>query len=272
MSFSTYWRMTINNYDATDLALVRQGYPDDIRKLVYTLEKGEKTGTPHIQAYIQMKRSVRRSHMSKLFPRGSFGTMDSAEWRLNQHNYAQKLDATATSPATILNSDPLHTIEGAVKHVMRKVYQHMQYEDYSYGLLMQFRKMFEKRMVEDDYTYAKVFVSSTYKAMWKDYGEAMYSCIVKQMQEKEQQEKELRVRIPVDTHTHTHEDEKFSHEGGITNEDGGIEGDDACSQGGEDDSPCEDDEDYEVSAGSSDEEHDEGSGSDGDSSDDCSSE
>ena len=64
--FNTYWRMTINNYDDKDLALVRQGYPDDIRKLVYTLEVG-KEGTPHIQAYIQMKRSVRFSHMKKLF-------------------------------------------------------------------------------------------------------------------------------------------------------------------------------------------------------------
>jgi len=225
MSFGTYWRMTINNYDATDLALVRQGYPDDIRKLVYTLEEGE-TGTPHIQAYIQMKRSVRLSHMKKLFPRGNFGTMDSAEWRLNQHNYAQKLDGTATSPATILNSDPLHTVEGTVRRVIMKMMA--DYEDVEdIGVA---RRYTERDLVLEDYTMAKVFVSATYKAMWKDFGNDMYECLFRK---REQERQEQRVDIP-STHTHTHADEKFSHGECITEDAEHDEGE--SSQGGEDSS------------------------------------
>ena len=103
----THWRMTINNYDATDLALVQQGYPDHIRQIVYTLEEGEE-GTPHIQAFIKMKRDCRMSHMKKLFPRGNFGVMDSSERKLNQQRYAQKLDSTAKSPAVIIQLGPSH--------------------------------------------------------------------------------------------------------------------------------------------------------------------
>lgn len=262
--------MTINNYDATDLALVRQGYPDDIRKLVYTLEQGE-TGTPHIQAYIQMKRSVRLSHMKKLFPRGNFGTMDSAEWRLNQHNYAQKLDGTATSPATILNSDPLHTVEGTVKYVIREIYKDAKYEEYSYPLIIALRKYQEKRMVEQDYTYAKVFVSATYKAMWKDYGEAMYSCVVKQIQEVKQQEQELHIQIPVDTHAHTHEDEKISQPDGIKDATcAGVSPSD-LSQGSSEGEGAEGEGDCDTDVDSAEDETDDESGSVGSgSSDDCS--
>ena len=213
--FNTYWQMTINNYDERDLALVRQGYPDDIRKLVYTLEEG-KEGTPHIQAYIHMKRSVRLSHMKKLFPGAHFASQTSAEWRLNQHNYAQKLDDTAQSPAVIQNNDPLHTIEGTIRRVMRWIEKEMAYQEYSYKYLMDYRKMAEKRMVQEDYTMAKVFVSAVYKQMWKQYGEDMYSNLAPVFARERLEEVASRENL-ADTHTHTHEDEKFSHEEGITN-------------------------------------------------------
>lgn len=213
----THWRMTINNYDATDLALVQQGYPDDIRQLVYTLEEG-KEGTPHIQAFIKMKRDCRMSHMSKLFPRGNFAYLDSAEYRLNSQRYAQKLDATARSPAVIQNGDPLHTIEGTVRRVVTKMIKdYPDVED-----IVNARRNAERDMVLDDYTMAKVFVSSTYKTMWKEFGNDMYECLFKRHQE------ELAVEIPVHTHTHTHADEKFSHADGITNA-GGEEA--SCSEG-----------------------------------------
>jgi len=170
--FNTYWRMTINNYDDRDLALVRQAYPDDIRKLVYTLEEG-KNGTPHVQAYIQMKRSVRLSHMRKLFPGANFESQTSKEWRLNQHNYAQKLDDTARSPAVIQNNDPLHTIEGTIRRVVAgMIDNYPEVED-----LQTARLAVEREFVVADYTMAKVFVSSTYKQMWRDYGHAMYQCL-----------------------------------------------------------------------------------------------
>lgn len=194
--FNTYWRMTINNYDERDLALVRQGYPDDIRKLVYTLEEGE-SGTPHIQAYIQMKRSVRLSHMRKLFPGANFGTSTSAEWRLNQERYAQKDDKTTRSAHVILNNDPLHTIEGTVRRVVEQMIQdYADTEEFESA-----RRLVEREMVVADYTMAKVFVSSTYKTMWKNFGHEMYQCLFLKRQA---------VLEEANTHTHTHGDEKFS--------------------------------------------------------------
>lgn len=262
MSFGTYWRMTINNYTQTDVALIRQGYPDDIRKLVYTFEEGE-DGTPHIQAFIHMKRSVRFSHMKKLFPRANFGTMDSAEWRLNQHNYAQKLDETAKSPAVIQNGDPLHTVEGIVRRVAFLIME--EYEDEED--MERARARVEAALVIEDYTMAKTFVSATYKAMWKQFGGEMYMCLLKKHSEKLKQleEEESCVNIPTHTHTHAH-DENSSRGGSITSD--GSEGDDAegyvdssqDSDGeegeGDSDGDCSEDEGYDeggsVDSGSSD--------------------
>jgi len=199
--FNTYWRMTINNYDERDLALVRQGYPDDIRKLVYTLEEGE-SGTPHIQAFIHMKRSVRLSHMRKLFPGANFASQTSAEWRLNQHNYAQKLDSTARSGAVIQNNDPLHTIEGTLRRVVeRMISEYPDEEDLEIA-----RRYVERAMVVEDYTMAKVFVSSTYKTMWRDFGHEIYQCLFQKRQEGIERD-----ATDPNTHTHTHDDEIFSH-------------------------------------------------------------
>lgn len=247
--FNTYWRMTINNYDERDLALVRQGYPDDIRKLVYTLEEG-KEGTPHIQAYIHMKRSVRLSHMRKLFPGANFASQTSAEWRLNQHNYAQKLDETARSPAVIQNNDPLHTIEGTVRRVVYKMM-----EDYpDVEDITDARRAVERQMVVEDYTMAKVFVSASYRQMWRDYGNAMYQCLF-QKREAETLREELERRVSfADTHTHTHTDEKFSHGGGITTNADEGEVNEEASEGFYSE---EDGEDHEDSSGSESEASDE---------------
>lgn len=247
MSFGTYWRMTINNYTPTDVALVRQGYPDDIRKLVYTFEEGENE-TPHIQAYIQMKRSVRMAHMKKLFPRANFATMDSAEWRLNQHNYAQKLDGTARSAAVIMNSDPLNTLEGVVKKVITKMMtDYLEVEDLEVA-----RRYAERDLVLEDYTLAKIYVSATYKAMWREYGHEMYQCIF----HKREAEEEARVEIPTHTHTHAHA-RKFSREGGIT-EDDATDGEESVDEAESGASLCEGDEE---SDGSESEGYDEGGSS-----------
>jgi len=227
--FNTYWQMTINNYDERDLALVRQGYPDDIRKLIYTLEEGQE-GTPHIQAYIQMKRSVRLSHMRKLFPGAHFASQTSKEWRLNQHNYAQKLDDTARSAAVIQNNDPLHSIEGTVRKVVERII-----EEYGDAVeLVDSRKLVERELVIEDYSMAKVFTSATYRAMWREFGHEMFECLF--------QARAKRLENDSDTHTHTHEEEKFSHGGGITkdaHEDEDDEGEDGTeasgSEAGEDD-------------------------------------
>jgi len=231
--------MTINNPDERDYALVRQGYPDDIRKIIWTPEEGE-NGTPHIQAYIQMKRSVRLSHMKKLFPGANFGTATSAEWRLNQHNYPQKDDETTRGPHVIQNNDPLHTIEGTLRRVVESMITDQEGVDIDLA-----RRAVEKAMVIEDYTMAKVFVSATYKTMWRDFGHEIYECL---FHKREQEQVHGKVRVEFsDTHTHTHEEEKFSHGGGIT--DGSREDDEEFEEfesAGEDDESDEDSETSEI--------------------------
>lgn len=193
---TAFWSMTINNYDETDLALVRNGYPDYCREIIHTLEEGQE-GTPHIQAWVKLQRQQRMSFMRKLFPRGHFKPLTNAEYVHNTKVYAQKDDATTKSAHVHLFHDPTGTVESLMKQVMLNIYKDLQYETYSRYLLLEFRSRVEKRMVEKDYKNAKVFVSASYKAMWKDFGEAMYSCVVKQIENEH-------------THTHTHTDENFS--------------------------------------------------------------
>jgi len=182
----THWGMVINNYDAKDLALLENAYPDHIRKLVYTKEVGAE-GNPHIQAFIKMKRDVRLSHMKKLFPGAHFNYLDSLEYRKNAEAYAQKQDDTVDGPSVIVNGDPLHTIEGIIRTVCERIILD-EPEEPDLGLA---RYRIERYMVLEDYTMAKVFVSATYKAMWKQHGHEMYQNI-----------------FQAHTHTHTQDTHK----------------------------------------------------------------
>lgn len=203
---TAFWGMTINNYDETDLAMVQNGYPDYLREIVHTLEKGEE-GTPHIQAWIKLQRQQRLSFVKKLFPRGHFKPLTSDQYIANTKKYAQKLDDTAVAGAVHRFNDPLHTIES----VIRKVVGRMLYGDPTehvvdhtrYSQLQRKRIEVEYEMVSEDFRYAKIFVSATYKQMWKQFGTFMFESIWKQME---------------DTHTHTHSAEKFSRDGGINSD------------------------------------------------------
>lgn len=244
---TAFWGMTINNYDETDLALVQNGYPDHMRELVYTLEEG-KEGTPHIQAYLKLKRQQRLSFVKRLFPRGHFKALTNATYVENTKRYAQKLDSTARSAAVHKFNDPIHTIEGLVRLVINKMMDDCpDVED-----LEDARKFVERWMVRDDYTMAKIFVSATYKQMWKQFGHDMYQAIFHQRQSKLLEEELSRRKSLEDTHTHTHDDEKFSRGGGITSD---AEGQEVIEVSG--DSEEEDDEDYDDGSGSETEASDE---------------
>lgn len=197
---TAFWGMTINNYTESDLALVQNGYPDHMREIIYTLEEGSE-GTPHIQAWIKLKRQQRLSFVRKLFPRGSFKPLCSAEYQQNAKVYAQKLDGTARSAAVHRFGNDLHTIEGVVKKVINRLIE-------TDRPLVK-RPWVEREMVEDDYTMAKVFVSATYRQMWKQFGESMYECLAIQhlQREAEKTDEEVESTLSteeVDTHTHTH--------------------------------------------------------------------
>jgi len=225
---TAFWGMTINNYDETDLALVQNGYPDYMREIIHTLEKGEE-GTPHIQAWIKLQRQQRLSFVKKLFPRGHFKPLTSDEYVSNTKAYAQKLDKTAVTAAVHKFNDPLHTIESVIKRVvMRMLYgdepcpNHLRFHE-----LEKSRLLIQQELVMEDYRYAKIFVSATYRRMWADYGAAMFENIWKKTEAETFESKRAH------THTHTHSDEKLSREGGIT--DGEDSTDKESSSGTEDD-------------------------------------
>lgn len=188
----------MNNYDERDLTIFQNGYPDYCRHIVYTLEMGE-AGTPHIQAWVRLQRQQRMSFLKKLFPGGHFKPLTSDEYIHNTKLYAQKKDGTTMSASTHLFNDPLHTLESVVKQIGIKM--NTQYDSMSSKgadvSLMSLRRDVEKDMVATDYRYAKVMVSSTYKAMWKEFGPEILMNIV-------------------NTHTHTHTDERLARRDSIT--------------------------------------------------------
>jgi hypothetical protein len=106
-----FWGMTINNPTETDVALVRQGYPDYIKSLIHTPEQG-KEGTEHLQCWIKMAKACRQSFMKKLFPRASFKALRSPEYVENTKCYVQKDDETTRGAHIIHNND---TLPDAVK-------------------------------------------------------------------------------------------------------------------------------------------------------------
>lgn len=243
----TYWRMTINNYDETDLALVQQGYPDYIRQLVYTLERGEE-GTPHIQAYIRMNRDCRFSFMKKLFPRGNFGHLDSAEYRLNSQRYAQKLDSTAESPAVIINHsvpDPVRELCDVIRDALLSYAPTNDPSDWrrlSVAQIEPWTTMVENSRVVERPMLARFYVSPMYVRVWRAFASSLIVHVINQVEE----ERRGNLRIIVPTHTHTHSDELFSREGGITNgEDGSFEdgsSDSGTEESGQDDEGDQDSE------------------------------
>lgn len=189
---TAFWSVTVNNYDERDLAIFQNGYPDYCREIVYTLEQGEE-GTPHIQAWVKLQRQQRMSFVRKLFPGGHFKPLTADEYNHNTKLYAQKKDGTTMSASVHKFNDPMHTIESVVKQIGEKMnydYDNLKSKG-GFSDIYSLRYDIERDMVATDFRYAKLFVSSTYKAMWKEFGT------------------EMLINIS-NTHTHTHTDEDSS--------------------------------------------------------------
>lgn len=244
---TAFWGMVINNYDETDLALVQQGYPDHIRQMVYTLEKGE-SGTPHIQAYVRLYRQQRLSYVKKLFPRGSFKALLAEEYKLNAQRYAQKLDKTAESSAVITNNpfpDPVQELLAVIRDGFETFHESSdpaKWSKYDKRDVAAWKDSIERVRVEEKPNLAKFYVSPTYTRVWAKFGPSLIRHVVAQVQSERGNSGH--------THTHTHTDEKFSRPGCITinapSSEGSEEGSEACSPGREE----EDDEDYDDGSGS----------------------
>lgn len=63
---SRYWCFTVNNPDASDIALLQ--CPTNVRFLAAVMETGEE-GTPHYQGYLELDRHRRLSFVKKILPR-----------------------------------------------------------------------------------------------------------------------------------------------------------------------------------------------------------
>lgn len=179
---TAFWGMTINNPTDTDLVLVQNGYPDHMREIVHTIEEGEE-GTTHIQAWIKLQRQQRLSFVKKLFPRASFQPLCNDEYIANTKKYAQKLDETAVSAAIHKFNDPIYTIENVTKRLLEGIVEELNARP-EYASIEQVAMKVRKQMVAKDYRFAKIFVSSTFKQMWREYSEEMLEYYM--------------------THTHTH--------------------------------------------------------------------
>jgi len=233
---TAFWSMTINNPDETDLALVRNGYADYCRELIHILEVGD-NGTPHIQAWVKLQRQQRMSFMRKLFPRGHFKPLTSAEYVHNTKMYAQKEDETTAGAHVHVFHDATDTIESLVKKVAFRILEEPDDKHISVK-----RARVQRAMVVEDCRMAKLFVSATYKAMWSKYEQEIMECVEK----------------IAHTHTHTHNDEESSVVIDTTN---GEDGDEGESQG---EGSEGDGDDFEDGASEADEGSAEGSGSESD--------
>lgn len=226
----TYWGMTLNNPSPEEMLLVEHGYPDYMRQIIHTLEQG-KQGTPHLQCYIHMKRDQRLSFMKKLYPRGSFKSLTTDEWKFNTKHYAQKNDDTTRSEHRHMFYDPIETVETMAKRTIMGMLERdyaacLAYTRRPYGGddggVARVRAETERTMVLGNYRLAKMLSSQTYKKMWDDFGPEMVRCVMRETSEaraKEEQNVEasdestassasenICGQINTPTHTHTHTD------------------------------------------------------------------
>lgn len=262
----TFWQFTINNYDATDLALINQAYPDHIRQIAFTLEEGELTGTPHVQAYVKLMRPQRLTFLRKLFPRAAHCKfLDSAEFQLNAKRYATKQDGTAVSPSVIVNN-PFQDPVSELMHVARSVLHDFLPDRVNLGTL-KFKgdvesafKIIESTNVMEKPMLAKFYVSALYQKVKAEYWRQFLMHI------QDSDRRESRVEIPT-THTHTHTGEIKSH----ANENAAQDGQGGGVFQGDDESGCEpDDSSVEDSISEASSDADESGGSLSGSSYDCS--
>ena len=269
---TAFWGMTINNYDDTDLALIRQGYPEYIKKIVYSLEEGE-NGTPHIQAFVRLFRQQRMSYMKKLFPGGHFTSLTSDEYIANAEAYAVKLDDTARSQAVIQNNpfpDPVVELVSVIEEAFKspdlneyhfdKPSTWVQSQPEEHIILAWISKI-EFRRVRATPRLAKFYIGPTYRRVKQEYLRALLAHVF-------DNNSEASVEIPMvdsHTHTHTHARENISRRGGITDGQDNEGSDDEESGSGQEDDQSEGDEDGESGT---DEGYSEGSGDQSDEEDD----
>lgn len=191
MNTATFWAMTINNPDENDYAIVTTGYPDYIRSLIHTSEVGE-DGTPHVQAWVRLKRQQRMSFMKKLFPRGHFTPLASDEYELNTRRYVQKNDGTTNGAHIQQHNDPITDCITLLKRFASEIVDNnrswnkeqekrnpdKQIKPIGAERWQQHLRTLEREAVVSDPYNAKVFVSPTYARVKREYFADIFEHVV----------------------------------------------------------------------------------------------
>jgi len=194
--FNTYWRMTINNPDERDYALVRQGYPDDIRKIIWTPEEGE-NGTPHIQAFIRLQRNQTLTFVKKLYPKAHFKPCSKDDHIHATHDYAQKNDTTTAGLHHIVINDPQRDVLGAIEDILELWFVWQWRERYAQEMFTMAQTMRDvqetgiewicqdvarrRRALENEYVervnirHSYLILSPSYERMWERFGNTIIS-------------------------------------------------------------------------------------------------
>lgn len=83
----TWWFLTINNYDNTDIPLLKE---QNCKYIVFQTEIGPENGVPHIHALINYHNAISFSSMKKKFPRANLGKVKNLD---KARKYCQKEDS-----------------------------------------------------------------------------------------------------------------------------------------------------------------------------------
>jgi len=245
-TLATYWSMTINNPDETDMVLVRNPNDKYVRILVWSPEEGA-DGTPHIQGWLRLQRNNSLAFVRKLYPRAHFRHILKDEYNENTQRYAQKDDKTSRGQHTISVNDPIPALDTTLYRVLERVLEDAgetiwanNWEDKD---IIRSTKRIESTMVTEKSGLEKIFISNSYHKMKLQFWQEILVRLSRKKQE------EQNVEIPVynaDDHTHEDGDDE---EGGLR-ETSGEEDSSQLSEGEGSDDGEGSDEDSESSAGS----------------------
>lgn len=167
-TLATYWSMTINNPDETDMVLIRNPNDRYVRHLAWSPEEGE-DGTPHIQGWLRLQRNNSLAFVKKLYPRAHFRHILKDEYNENTNRYAQKDDATTRGQHHISLNDPIPNNDSTLYKVLERMVEGVRFEKWSCDWtdkdMLRRSERVECEMVEEVAGLEKVFVSAAYAKM-----------------------------------------------------------------------------------------------------------
>lgn len=211
----TYWSMTWNNPDDRMMVMIRNPNQKYVRECVWTLEEGEETQTPHIQAWIRLQRNQTLTFMKKIYPGGHFKPCAKDEYSENTHQYAQKNDATTRGQHVITINDPIPSVESLYYRVCERILEHEDWDNRTgvqpwgmyfakfganlpKGLLEQIRAMIieiQLDLVAKERGLEKIFTSFQFEKLQRFLPQTLFRLWSDKQTNKQEEEKVSRLNI-----------------------------------------------------------------------------